>query len=254
MGAIMSDLAAADIASITVFRSFRPPHEFTAVELDSVKRGDDASWPALPPKRERTRFVWTPPLASDWGIGGSRHSLGADYRGPIKIPPLWSAEGFERVTECEPLSEPIYAADGWVFHPAANIFPLMTKAELEMLAANIKEHGLIEPIRTLGGMIIVGRNRYNACLAVGVEPRFDEMPKGWNGDLLALVIASNRHRKQWTGMQLAWVALGIAETEHGGARPGSGPKKSVTEQWVNSSVGGQHLNSDPEGEHDNDQF
>jgi RecA-family ATPase len=94
----------ANLASITVFRSFRPPHEFTAAELDSVKRGDDAAWPALPPKRERTRFVWTPPLASSWGIGGSRHSLGADYRGPIEIPPLppiQPFEDFERETERE---------------------------------------------------------------------------------------------------------------------------------------------------------
>jgi hypothetical protein len=156
-----------------------------------------------------------------------------------EIPPLMTFDDFERETERElhPWRLP--------FHPAADTFPLMTEPELKALAADIKAHGLLDPILTLDGMIICGRNRCNACLTVGVEPRFDALPHGWNGDPLVLVISSNRHRKQWTGAQMAWVALGLAETDHGGARPGSGPK-SDTKQRVNSSGDGPHLNSDGE--------
>jgi hypothetical protein len=84
----------------------------------------------------------------------------------------------------------------WPFHPAADIFLLLDKTspEFKALAADIKAHGLVEPIQTLDGMIIIGRNRYNACLAASVEPWIEALPEGSNGDPLALVISSNRHR------------------------------------------------------------
>ena len=90
-----------------------------------------------------------------------------------------------------------------------------TSPEFQALVADIEKHGLLEPIRTLDDMIIIGRNRYNACLTAGVEPWIEALPEGWNGDPLALVISSNRHRRQWTQAQLAWITLGLAETRHG---------------------------------------
>jgi hypothetical protein len=129
---------------------------------------------------------------------------------PIEIPPMQSFDEFEAETEHE------LAGNRLPFHPAADTFPLMTKAEFKAFAADIKEHGLLDRILTTpDGMIICGRNRYNACLAVGVEPRFDALPNGWNGDPLALVISSNRYRLHWTGAQLAFIGLGLAETNHG---------------------------------------
>jgi hypothetical protein len=105
----------------------------------------------------------------------------------------------------------------WTFHPAAQIFPLLDEAspEFKALATDIKAHGLLEPIRTLDGMIIIGRNRYNACLMTGAELWIEPFPDGFNGDPLDLVISSNRHRRHWTQAQLAWIALGLAETSHG---------------------------------------
>jgi hypothetical protein len=97
------------------------------------------------------------------------------------------------------------------FHPAADTFPLMNEAELKELAADIKAHGQIDPIWTLDGMIIIGRNRFNACRVAGIEPRIEAFKEGWNGDPLTLVISSNRHRRHWTPAQLAWIGLSLAE-------------------------------------------
>jgi hypothetical protein len=124
-----------------------------------------------------------------------------------ELPPLQPFEEFERETERE------LAGDRRPFHPAADIFPLLNEdsPEFKALAADIKAHGLLEPIWTLDGAIVIGRNRYNACRAAGVEPRINAFNEGINDDPLTLVISSNRHRRQWAPAQLAWVGLGLAE-------------------------------------------
>ena len=63
-------------------------------------------------------------------------------------------------------------------HAAADIFPLMDRAELERLE-DIRVNGLREPITLhLDGSILDGRNRERACAVAGVEPRFVE----WDGE------------------------------------------------------------------------
>ncbi len=61
------------------------------------------------------------------------------------------------------------------FHPLSKLFfPLLSGEELKALADNIAVRGLLEPITTHEGMILEGRNRYQACRLAGVQPRFEE--------------------------------------------------------------------------------
>ena len=58
------------------------------------------------------------------------------------------------------------------FHPAANLFPMMTAAELDALGDDMLEHGQRESIVLYMGTILDGRNRYRACILKGINPRF----------------------------------------------------------------------------------
>lgn len=51
-------------------------------------------------------------------------------------------------------------------HSAAEIFPLMSKEELAGLVADIKKHGLREPVVLHDGKILDGRNRLQASLQI----------------------------------------------------------------------------------------
>ena len=93
------------------------------------------------------------------------------------------------------------------FHSVANIFPLMNQDELEALSADIASNGQHEPIWTHEGKIIDGRNRYRACVAAGIEPRY----RAWDGcgSLVAFVLSLNLHRRHLNSSQRAVVSLEV---------------------------------------------
>ena len=94
------------------------------------------------------------------------------------------------------------------FHEVANIFPMMSAEEFESLKSDIQSNGLLEPIWQYQGKIIDGRNRYRACLDVGVKPRFREWDG--NGSLIAFVISLNLHRRHLTESQRGMIAARMA--------------------------------------------
>ena len=63
------------------------------------------------------------------------------------------------------------------FHEVSHIFPMMNAEEFEQLKADIEKNGLMEDIWLYQGKIIDGRNRYLACHATGVKPRFKKWKK-----------------------------------------------------------------------------
>lgn len=99
------------------------------------------------------------------------------------------------------------------WHPMAEIFPMMDGPELDRLAADIKAHGLREPVWVDGqGRILDGRNRARACRLVGMplESRVYE-----NDDVLAFVVSRNLHRRHLGESQRAMIAARLANIEHG---------------------------------------
>lgn len=108
-------------------------------------------------------------------------------------------------------------------HPAAEIFPLLVGDERDALIADIRAHGLRDPI-TLhpDGRILDGRNRYDACLETGTPVRFEHWD-GEAGDEVAWVLSKNLRRRHLDESQRALVAsrLRIVEAALAAQRRGT---------------------------------
>ncbi len=91
-----------------------------------------------------------------------------------------------------------------LFHPYAEIFPMMQRDEFDRLVADIKDNGLIEDIVTHDNKILDGRNRYRACIEAGIAPRFRDF--GGPGSPLSFVMSVNLNRRHMNTSQRALAA------------------------------------------------
>ena len=114
-------------------------------------------------------------------------------------------------------------------HKAAELFPTMGDDEYESFKRDIKENGLIEPIclHPEDGSIIDGRNRYRACMELGIEPRF----RTWDGSssLTAFVISANLHRRHLTSNQRAAMAVRLLPELKKEAKTRQGARNDIVE-------------------------
>jgi hypothetical protein len=100
----------------------------------------------------------------------------------------------------------------YTFHPAADLFPMMSDAELMMLGVDMAEHGQREPIILYHGQILDGRNRHRACVLMGIEPWLrDELPP----DPYAFVATANLHRRHLSEEQRGMIAARLATMKQG---------------------------------------
>jgi hypothetical protein len=91
-----------------------------------------------------------------------------------------------------------------LLHPLCTLFPRLGAAEFDALADDIAAYGLREPIVLHEGMILDGGNRYEACMAAGVDPRFVEFS---GPSPVSFVLSANLHRRHLSaGQQAAIVA------------------------------------------------
>jgi ParB-like chromosome segregation protein Spo0J len=127
-------------------------------------------------------------------------------------------------------------------HPLCTLFPRLTGVEFNALVADIRTNGLREPITLVDGLILDGGNRYRACLAAGVTPKFTK----FDGDnLVTFVLSANLHRRHMTpGQQAAIVASAqdwAKANTHGGDRksdqPATLPLDSVASRAKQSGAG-----------------
>lgn len=102
------------------------------------------------------------------------------------------------------------------FHPVANLFPMMSADDAEMLCLDIgafeqREPILLAPDDEDGGKLKIadGRNRYNACIAVGKEPKY----RTWDGkgSLVSIVVSLNLKRRHLSESQRSIVAAKLTD-------------------------------------------
>lgn len=100
-------------------------------------------------------------------------------------------------------------------HPDTALIPLMTAGERNDLMQDIASQGQRETIKVFQGQIVDGRERYNVCKALGLEPRVEEIEPPEGMSVKEMVLSFNYHRRHLTEGQKAMIAARMATTSLG---------------------------------------
>jgi DNA modification methylase len=95
------------------------------------------------------------------------------------------------------------------WHPIACMFPMLPHEDLLKLSDDVRKNGQHEPIVLFDGMVLDGRNRWQACKIANVEPKVKEF-YGSKADALEFVWSTNVHRRHLNSGQ---IAIALAERE-----------------------------------------
>jgi len=108
-------------------------------------------------------------------------------------------------------------------HEYASLFPPMSDEDFKTLIADIKRHGLREPIVVFQDRILDGVHRDKACALAGIKPTYRHFQ---GDDALAYVVSANLHRRHLDTGQRAMIASKIATLKRG--RRGKDAKLQVS--------------------------
>lgn len=89
------------------------------------------------------------------------------------------------------------------------MFPSLNEGEQQELERSINKIGLQEAITLYEGKILDGVHRNNACLKVGVEPKYENLQDGISAE--DFVLAKNVHRRHLNSAQKVEIALKFRE-------------------------------------------
>jgi hypothetical protein len=104
-------------------------------------------------------------------------------------------------------------------HPMASLFPLVNGIKFDKLVEDIRAYGQHEPIVLFEGKILDGRNRYRACILLGITPRIIDYERhdaiNYEDPLIWLV-RRNLEERQLNKGQRAALAVDILNYKAGG--------------------------------------
>lgn len=134
-----------------------------------------------------------------------------------KAPPKKAPSKVAEAGEGQDAPEAIERIGDREVHRAASVFPLNSPGQQQALEESIRRTGLLHPITLLGEVLLDGRNRLQACIKVGVKPRFASVSE--DEDPVQYVLRANLHRRHLTRSQRAVAAARLAAMPEG--RPSS---------------------------------
>ena len=97
----------------------------------------------------------------------------------------------------------------YTYHPFADVFPLLEGDDFAKLLEDIREHGQREPVILYDGKILDGRNRYRACVELGIPPLFEYSKASTDDEALRESVSRNLHRRHLTASQKAMVGADL---------------------------------------------
>jgi ParB-like chromosome segregation protein Spo0J len=103
-------------------------------------------------------------------------------------------------------------------HPAADVFPMMSGPELMTLGADIARNGQQHSIKLWNGLIVDGRNRYEACRAAGVPPAVEDIDFKSEGECIRYIMSENIHRRHLTDEQRDLIGARLVTMQANGDR------------------------------------
>jgi hypothetical protein len=120
-------------------------------------------------------------------------------------------------------------------HTLSAAFPRMSDADFLALQDDIENHGQRDPIVIFEGQVIDGWNRYQACIAVGLDPKTRTLDLAI--DPVAFVKSYNLHRRHLNASQRAMAVVACSQwTPAAKTAAAAVLKESVRQQAADADV------------------